>query len=431
MKVPRLLGIAVLLTFVAASGFAGGADEAAATGPVQIEFWQEWAPEGAQGLVLQALADEFNAENEGEIEMTLSYMGGKRNEKYAAALAAGAPPEIAWISGAGSAYYDAGQLVDLDRVYDDVIDRDDIYSTLLEYQSYLGEDITIPFENSNLSVYYNKPMLEEKGIPFPPAEIGEYTWNEFIADAKAFTDVEAGKYGWYPRWSSAVYFSIFWEAGGHLFSEDRKTNLLVSDPEMQEKMITALEMLHRILYVDTITANDVGDQGFGNGDMPFQISGPWDMPRVTKPQGIFEKDEIGIAPFPTLDKTGQTNTYWYQKALALFKKDTVQEEAGFEFIKWFYSAPVHARWCAEASYLPVTKSAAAHPTWTSFAEDNPWVNVFLDQVDIMKRRPEGIPSGDVNKLRDIVRFQEGTPREALEVYQKDAQDLLDEFWATR
>ena len=55
--------------------------------------------------------------------------------------------------------------------------------------------------------------------------------------------------------------------------------------------------------------------------------------------------------------------------------------------------------------------------------------VSLDLTPLMRRRPSGIPSGDLNKLRDIIRFQEGTPDEAINTYLKDAQALLDEFWA--
>ena len=433
MKVTRRLLISAILALALAGVvFATGEGEkAAAAGPVEIEFWEEWAPDGAQGTVLQKLVDEFNEEQDGKIYLTLVYMGGKRNEKIAAALAAGAPPEIAWISGAGEKYYDAGQLIDMDRVYDDVVDRDDLLPGLREKMQYIDQDISLPFENSNLAVYYNKNMLEEKGIPFPPSEIGEYSWNEFIADAQAFTDVKAGKYGWDPRWATAMVSSVFWEYGGKLFSDDLRTNLVCSDPKHEAAMLKTLNWMHRILWEDTITANDVGDQGFGNGDIPFEITGPWAMPRYLEPYGNYNPDEIGVAPFPANDETGITATYWYEKALALFKKDAVQEEAGLAFIRWFYSGPVHARWCAEASYLPVTKSAKEDPTWVAFEKKNPWVKVFLDQTTIMDRRPNGIPAGDLNKLRDTVRFQKGTPEQALEQYKKDAQARLDEFWATR
>jgi ABC-type glycerol-3-phosphate transport system substrate-binding protein len=425
----------LLVGFLLVGGilYAGGADEAAVPeGPVAIRYWHDWAPEGAQGLVLQKMVDEFNAEKEGEIELSLVFMGKKRNEKIAAGLAAGEPPDVAWISGAGEKYYDAGQLVDMSRVYDaGIIDRNDVLPGLLKNQQYLGKDISIPHENSSLAVYYNKKMLQEKGMAFPSEVPGEYTWDQFIKDAHAFTDVDKGEYGWHPRWSTAVLSAMIYSAGGQHFSADGKKNMLVSDPKSQAAAIKALRRYHRFLWVDPITANDVGDQGFNNGDMAFEITGPWAMPRYLKPQGKFEPGEIGVAPFPADEDTGLSVSYWYQKALALFNTTTAEEEATLQFISWFYSAPVHAQWCAEASYLPVTRSAMEHPIWKANEQENPWVRVFLDQVSTMRRRPSGLPAGDLNKLRDIVRFQEGTPEEALKVYQKDAQERLDEFWSMR
>jgi ABC-type glycerol-3-phosphate transport system substrate-binding protein len=421
------------LLLLSTSAFAkGGIDSTAPKELVKIQFFNDWAPEGAQGKVLQKLADEFNAENQGKIEVTLIYTGGKRNEKIAAALAAGVPPDIAWISGSGEKYYDAEQLLDMSRVYDgDIIDRKDVLPGLLENMAYIGEDITIPFENSSLAVYYNKKMLDEKGIPYPSAKQGKYTWDQFIADAKAFSDPEKGKYGWDPRLNTAVLNAMFWEAGGEYFSEDFKTNILAKDPKMQAAMIKALNRFHEMVWVEKITSNDVGDQGFNNGDMPFEITGPWSMPRYLKPQGNFNPGEIGIAPMPADDDTGVSISRWYQKALALFRTTPEKEWGALQFIKWFYSAPIHARWCVEAGYLPVTKSALKDSTWKAHEKANPWVMVFIDQVPTMRRNPSGIPSGGVSKMRDTVRYNEGTPEEALKVYQKDAQDILDEFWSMR
>ncbi len=433
MKTVRCVLIsAVLLPLLVGTAFAGGTEERAAPeGPVEIEYWHDWAPEGAQGLVLQGLADEFNARFEGEIVLGLVYMGGRRDEKIAASLAAGDPPEVAWISGAGQSYYDAGVLISMDRVYDDIVDRADLLPNMREPMQYLGKDITLPHENSNLAVLYNRNLLREKGIAFPSAVIGEYTWDDFIRDAGAFTDLDAPTYGWHPRWATAMVWARFWQKGGQMFSDDFRTNLVVSDPEQQAAMLGALDWIDRTLYREPITANDRGDQSFGSSDMPFEITGPWALPRYFKPIGPFDPGDIGVAPFPADNETGAVVTYWYQKALAIFAKSERQEEAGLEFIKWFYSPEIHARWCADAGYLPVTRSALEHPVWIEYARANPWVEVYIEQTAFQQYPAAGIPRGDMDRMRDMVRFREGTPEQALRDYARDAQDVLDEFWATR
>jgi ABC-type glycerol-3-phosphate transport system substrate-binding protein len=375
--------------------------------------------------VLQGLLDEFNASQD-EVFVTHSYMGSKRNEKIAAALAAGDPPDVAWIGGAGENYYEEDLLVPMDRIYGEVLDRDDFIPGLIEENRYLGKDISLPYENSNLAVYYNKDMLDEKGVEYPPAEVGAWTWTDFVEMAKLFSDPDQGKYGYDPRWSGSMLHSMIWEGGSEMLSDDLKTNLLCSDAKTRDITIKSLQRLHDFVWEHKITANDLGDVGFGSGDMAFAVTGPWDMPRYKESNPDLN---IGVASFPADEDTGLSVSYWYQKALAVFRTNEEQEEATLKFIKWFYSPEIHARWCAEAGYLPITQSAMEHEVWQDYVAEHPYVQVFLDQAPLMKRRPMGLPRGDWGTMTDAVRLQEATPEEAVDAYCQTAQELLDEFWA--
>jgi multiple sugar transport system substrate-binding protein len=393
--------------------------------PVEIEFWNDWAPEGAQGLVLQALLDEFNASQD-QVLVTSVYVGGQQSEKVAAALASGAPPDVCWISGAGGNYYEEDMLLPMDRVYSEALDRNDFIPGLIETNQYLGKDISIPFENSNLAVYYNKDMLDEKGAEYPPAEVGAWTWSDFVDMAKLFSDPEQGKFGYDPRWAGAMLYSMIWEGGSQMLSPDLKTNLICSDAATRDITIKGLQRLHDFVWVSKITANDVGDMGFGSGDMAFSITGPWDMPRYLESSPDLN---IGVAPFPADEDTSAAISYWYQKALAVFKTDAEHEDATLKFLKWFYSPEIQARWCAEAGYLPITQSAAEHKIWKAYAAEHPYVQVFMDQAATMRRRPMDMPQGDFGTMIDSVRLDEATPEEAVDTYCQTAQQILDEFWS--
>ncbi len=422
--------ISVLLVLIGALLFAAGEQEAS-TGVVEIKFWHSWAPEGPQGQVLQGLMDEFNAAHAGEISISGVFMGQKRNEKIAATLAAGEPPDVAWVSDSGENYYEAGQLLPMSEVYDaGIVDPDDIFPGLIDNLAYIGINTVLPFENSNIALFYNKKMLADQGVAFPAPDIGDYTWSDFVRDAKKFSDPANNKYGWEPLFRKATLTAVFWSKGGKLLSDDFKTNLLVSDPQMQKLMIESLYQIYRTVWVDRITANNIGDQGFHNNDMPFNITGPWNMPRFTKPAGHFDPGAIGVAPFPADDKIRKTVSYWYAKALALFETDERRQEATLQFIKWFYSPEIQARWGAGAGYLPITISGTRHPVWLEHQKENPWTEVFLEQAYSMRRTYNGLPDGGIApELLDPVRFNKMTPEEALAAYNKDAQLLLDEFWS--
>jgi len=427
---------AAVFALTVVSGFASGTQEpeveTTESGAVKIEFWHDWAPEGVQGSVLSGLIDEYNEQNTADVFVMPVYMGGRRSEKIAGALAAGDPPDIAWISNFGSAYYEAGQLMDIDRVYDGHVDRDDLIAELADRQQFLGEDITLPFENSSLALLYDRQKLQEAGIEEPSLDPdGTWTWDEFIEAAAQFSNPSEGMYGWEPRINSAVLNTIFWEKGGEYLSEDLKTNLIVSDEEMRQKMIDALHVIRRMLWEDRITANDIGDQGFGTQDMVFEITGPWDIARNLEPNGAYSNDRLGVAPMPRDAETGVQYSRWYQKSLALFATNDAREEATLDFISWFYSPEVHARWSVDAGYLPMTESAMETETWQSFVQDVPQVQVFLDQADRLRIIRKGLAYGDRGTMLDAVRFDEATPEEAVATYAETAQQELDEFWARR
>ena len=434
MRLTALVGALLMLILLPAFGSGSQEPEVETTesGAVKIEFWHDWAPEGVQGSVLSGLIDEYNEANTDDVFVLPVYMGGRRSEKIAGALAAGDPPDIAWISNFGSAYYEVGQLMDMNRVYDDYIDRDDLLADLVDRQQFLGEDITLPFENSSLALLYDRQKLAEAGIEEPsPDPDSTWTWDEFIDAAAQFSNPSEGVYGWHPRINTAVLNTVFWEKGGEYFSEDLKTNLIVSDSDMRQRMVDALQVIRRMVWEDRITANDIGDQGFGTQDTAFEITGPWALPRYIEPNGSYSLDQLGVAPMPRDAGTGVQYSRWYQKSLALFATNDAREQATLDFISWFYSPEIHARWAVDAGYLPITESAMETEIWQSLVDDVPQVQVYLDQADRLKIRRKGVPHGDVGTMLDAVRFDEATPEEAVATYVETAQQERDEFWARR
>lgn len=427
--------VAALMMIGAVFAFAGGQQEPATEttegGAVKIEFWHSWAPESLAGRVLQGLIDEYNAQNDGETFVMPVYMAGKRSEKIAGALAAGDPPDMAWISNFGAAYYEADQLIDMDRVYDEYIERDDLIASLVDRQQYLGEDISLPFENSSLALLYDRRKLQEAGIEEPSTDMdASWTWDDFISAAAQFSNPEEGQYGWEPRINTAVLNSLFWQNGGQYLSEDKRSNLIVEDPEMRARMVEALEVIHRMVWDERITANDIGDQGFGTQDTVFEITGPWDVASNMAPEGAYEAERFGVAPMPRL-ADGEYYSRWYQKSLAVFQTNEARENATLEFLSWFYSPEIQARWSVEAGYLPITESAQETEIWQSHLEDFPQYQVFVEQSENLGIREKGVPHGDIGTMLDAVRFDEATPEEAVATYIETAQQQLDQFWARR
>lgn len=430
-----MLAVIVLLTVPITAAIAGGGQEKAGgqTEGVTVEFWHEWNPGNVQDRVLNEMLEDFSSQHE-NVTVVGEYMGQSAAERITGSLAAGDPPEVAWIQSIGAKYHENDQLISMDRVYDEYIERSDIYEQLLVESQYLGEDITLPFENSNLALLHDREKLRERGIELPSSEVGEqWTWDEWISHAAKFNDHSQDQYGWEPRPNWHIAESIYRQLGGRFLSEDGRTNLVVSDPEMRAKLVEALSVVRKIFVEEAIAPVPKDDQRFGNMDMPFEISGPWDIARNMQEPigggGVYAPDQLGVMPLP-VHEDGEPATIWYQKALALFKNDEAVERATLEFIGWFYDAPNHAYWSANASYLPVTNSAADHPTWNQYVEDLPQMQVFLDQVDHMSFAADEhyLPHGEVGEMFDSVMLDRAMPEEAVDNYVQNAQDLLDNWW---
>jgi len=420
--------IALLIGGTAPAYSAGSSEEQ----DVEIEFWHEWSPGNPQDVTLNEMLSDFSEDHE-NITVTPVYMGKSAEEKISSALAAGNPPEIIWIDSIGANYYEEDLLIPMERVWERV-DRDDIFPTLLEESQYFGEDISLPFEVSNLAVLHNTRMLEEGGVQPPSQELGEqWTFDEFIAAAREFTDVDNDQYGWEPRPNSDHAEIIFYQLGGQFFSDDFRTNLIVEDPEMRDLMIQSLEVIERMFVTEQIAPVPKDDQRFGNFDMPTEITGPWDIARNAQEpfgQGKHPIDELAVSPYPLIHEDAPSVTLWYQKALALFKTDELREEATLEFIEWFYSPENFARWAAEGSYLPVSRGSAEHPIWQEHVEQVPQMQVYLDQLSTM-RFPvyeTHIPDGGVGEMVDAVMLGEMSPEAAVEMYVQNAQVALDQYW---
>jgi ABC-type glycerol-3-phosphate transport system substrate-binding protein len=128
---------------------------------------------------------------------------------------------------------------------------------------------------------------------------------------------------------------------------------------------------------------------------------------------------------------GEYYSRWYQKSLAVFQTNEARENATLEFLSWFYSPEIQARWSVEAGYLPITESAQETEIWQSHLEDFPQYQVFVEQSENLGILEKGVPHGDIGTMLDAVRFDEATPEEAVATYIETAQQQLDQFWARR
>jgi ABC-type glycerol-3-phosphate transport system substrate-binding protein len=77
----------------------------------------------------------------------------------------------------------------------------------------------------------------------------------------------------------------------------------------------------------------------------------------------------------------------YGPNICLFKSTPEIEKAAWQFVKFFVSPEVTARWARETGYLPVRKSAVTLPEMRTFYERNPRAKHVYDTMALAQGEP--------------------------------------------
>lgn len=392
------------------------------TEPVEVVFWHAFS--GANEEALISLADKFMAENE-NIKINLQFQGNYRElfEKLMAAAKANQLPTMTQIySNRLSWYVDKGLVENLNPY----IENEEVGLTQEEVADYPamflddgiwdGNQYAMPFNKSQMVLYYNVDMLGEAGVEVPT------TWDEWKTAAEKLTKDTDGD------GDPDVYGIVFannistdiapWlkQAGGMTMSEE--TNELFFDtPETKE----AVEFLNSLMQEKV--ARVAGEDKYAN--VPLQQGRAAMAVASTSAISNIERDTLeGIKIFAAPLPGHKTNDQlYYGTNVALYNTGTPEEKLGaWLFVKYLTSPESTAYLAQNTGYLPVRYSARELPEYKEYLEANPLKAVGLQSFDIGFQGTRNI--GGINALDvlgeelDLVFAGEKSIDDAL----KDAQE---------
>ena len=189
---------------------------------------------------------------------------------------------------------------------DSTIEKDSSFSTDIYYPSclsagiYNGSIYAIPYESVPTIMFFNKTLLETKGIEIPDEN---WTWDDFYSICQAVTDIDQHQYGVYGyTWQDAVYSN-----GASVFSTDGSSCNLGDEAVVES--INFTKKLNDLNEGFTVTARD-----FDNGNVafrPFLYADyrayqpyPWRVKKYTN----FEWDAITMPAGPRGDNISEMHT---------------------------------------------------------------------------------------------------------------------------
>ena len=292
MRVPKLLGVVLVVALAAAaSAFGGGANEGTSqgTGPVTIRFQSMHLSFEPMTTALKTIIANFEKANPGikvEQEPTSE---AERHTKFVAEMEAGAGPDVISMGpGFVRPYWEAGYLVSLDKQITSAGGKaflDQFLPAAVVQCTWKSSVFAIPhWGGAEGILLYNKKMFEKAGLdPNKPPQ----TWEEFRAYAKKLTvdtngDGVVDQYGYAFRSSrqegtTEILRTWLWANGADIINS-AETKSTINSPEAVE----AFTFLANLAFVDKVTppdyANIAGDQIarlFAEEKVAMYYDGPW------------------------------------------------------------------------------------------------------------------------------------------------------------
>jgi ABC-type glycerol-3-phosphate transport system substrate-binding protein len=382
-------------------------------GVTQLVFWEPFALDRPQGLLLGEMIRDFEEQNPDvlvEIVPKSGYAGihgsmqaelqGPADDRELPDLAVAFPSMIA-------EYAEAGVVVPLDPyLYDLELglteeDLADIYPGHLEagrFPGFGGKTLAFPFAQNAIGMWVNETLLAQAGWNHVPA-----TWDEFeqaCFDVAAHTGV-----GCYPFVESVSTLNAWLYSRGGQQLDAAGRQAVFNSPAGVESLV----FLRRLMDAGLAwrPENPYGDYvAFANGQAAFTFSSTGNSQLYADAyEGAMHK---GVAPFtwyqtliPQVDPA-QPATALYGASFFVLQgqaaRAPAQEQAAWRLIRWFTEREQTARWAGELQAMPVRASALE--VMTDTLEAYPFVRTQAEAI-LPYGRPEPAVAAEL-EVRDIL-----------------------------
>lgn len=389
-----LASLGLLLSACSGDGGGGGSD-LTAPGPdvldgldeaVQVEFWHSM--DATNGQVLDELIEDFNAENEGRVEVTGSFQGDYDTALagHRAAIQQGETAELIMIYDLGTQFMiDSGQTVPAQSFLDeDDYDTSTVEEALLNYFTVEGELRSFPFNNSTPLMYVNRDAFEEAGLDpdSPPTDLEEI---RAAAEELTVTDDDgtvvqygfgAAVYGWFIEQFMARAAVPYCDgANGR---DGRATEVLFDDPKVIELVEWWDQMIEDDLAVQIGRNTDDGQAAFTSGRAAMTLESTGSL------GGFIEQSdfEVGAGYFPLVGPDDPGGSIIGGASLWVNGEGHSPEEVrgSWEFVRYLLTPEAQSVWHAGTGYLAVNTEGYDGPEAQERAEESPQFSVAASQL---------------------------------------------------
>ncbi|HRW06294.1 MAG TPA: extracellular solute-binding protein [Caldilineaceae bacterium] len=396
-------GAAALAACVPVAETAAPANNAAAEGVavtsdglVEIEYWHRQS--GDTALLLETLAGEFNAAHEGEVSVLPIAQGSiqELNQKVRAAAAGGGMPGALMGDDYDITQYAFSNILqDLDPYIADTtygLTQEQIDDILPEQYNrhkleiYDNARYSFPIAFSAFATFWNEDLLANAGLEKPPA-----SWDEFPEYGRTASAAN----GDIPVWlisgagdrfiSCLLTYGVEWaKPGGEESNFDAPEALEIMTwwRELSDEGLLTVSKEARDLYVAQQNLHYMDSSANANRFHNTVTDFAWNG-------GLPPQRHEGT---PVTETYGPVNT--------IPKTSPEQQLAGWRWLKFLIEPDVHARYVAQTSYFPSTKSAIDTELLQGIYNENPIARRMIDDVSVYARILA--PSPALPEIRGVI-----------------------------
>jgi multiple sugar transport system substrate-binding protein len=381
-----LLGVgALVLTACGTDSQSGGGGGGGGTSrSASIQVWEGWT--GTEAKVFAKLVSQYEKANPGEKVSTLYVNSDNTLQKVTTAVRGGSPPDVAYLYGSWAPNVATiPQVVDLTQVVKQAgVNWNDFYVGEREVATVNGKVIGIPALVDNLAVVYNKKLFAQAGLQPPSAN---WTWSDFVADAKKLTDASKKQYGTAyvtPGTEDTVWHweALLWEAGGQLLNSGNTKAAFNSAAGLTSLNTLKTLAASKSVYFDP--TDQAYENVFNSGKIGMLVTGPWDL-------STFPNVKYGVQVMPTYPgSSGGHQTISGPDNWVVFNNGAARTKAAEKFLLWL-TAPAQVKtWSLGVGELPTRASVANSPGFVAkMNQALPGISTFIANLSNVKQaRPQ-------------------------------------------
>ena len=403
MKKSLVVFLTIVTALLLSVGFAQDYENVSPEGQT-ITFWHQHTRSRADAL--NEIIATFNETNPYGITVNAEYQGGYGDiyKKMVPVLGTSDSPNlVVAYQNQAATYAVADGMTDITALVDSpkwglsADEKADFFAAFLNadvFPSFDNARYGFPPNRSMEVMYYNEDWLKELGFDGPPTTFEEFKDMACAASQNPYSKATSeGSLGYELSIDASRFASWTFAFGGDIF--DYEANQYTYDSPAAIEAMTYLQGLFDEGCAAVVTERYGDQSNFGAGRTLFTVGSTSGLPYYGSAVEDGAAFNWSVAPLP---QKGDTQINLYGASVSIPSGHSLEQNlATWEFIKYYTSPEVQAKWAQASNYFPVRKSVAAN--LGDYFEKNPAYQKAFDFLQYGKTEP---PVPGYDEVRDLI-----------------------------